>query len=306
MYRSVDPRLETMDFSNLLKKEIDLKRKGTKGGLALKRKRLAEKQAAAAAASSPKASNNVESEKSEVQASGSSDQNQIVHLSSLEIELPKSPESGSLVSTDIARNDATTQMLDKDKALDLQEKETSNVQVKRTKLELKRITYDAYLAKENAVDIIIESQDILDENVNKLSLQIRKFIKEMLRTWSDNDDLQYPKALLLETKRDLVKLMYKLRSNKLDLDVVISLATIVHYIQTEQVIRANEAYLKLSIGNVAWPIGVRDVGIHARAADAKIAGDDKQKLANIMKSDSTRRWLVAVKRLINFSERLLQ
>ncbi|RKP31350.1 hypothetical protein METBISCDRAFT_6447, partial [Metschnikowia bicuspidata] len=167
----------------------------------------------------------------------------------------------------------------------------------------KKKSYEEYLQKENTVDIFIESQDILDQCMPKLALQIRKFVKEMLYTWSDNIDEQYPSAVLLETKRDLVKLLYKLRSGKLDPDVVVSLATIVHYIQTEQLTMANEAYLKLSIGNVAWPIGVRDVGIHARAADAKIAGDDKLKLANIMKSESTRRWLVAVKRLINYSEK---
>lgn len=38
------------------------------------------------------------------------------------------------------------------------------------------------------------------------------------------------------------------------------MAEIVHYMQTRQYQRANDAYLRLSIGNAPWPIGVTMVG----------------------------------------------
>ena len=66
---------------------------------------------------------------------------------------------------------------------------------------------------------------------------------------------------------------------------------------------ANETYLKLSIGNAAWPVGVRSVGIHQRAADLKITGSDQKTATNIMMGDKTRRWITAVKRLITFCEK---
>ena len=38
------------------------------------------------------------------------------------------------------------------------------------------------------------------------------------------------------------------------------LAEIVHHMQKRQYQRANDAYLRLSIGNAPWPIGVTMVG----------------------------------------------
>lgn len=175
--------------------------------------------------------------------------------------------------------------------------------------------YKAYLDRENSVAVQIDLADIAAQNFEKLALQIRRFFKEILQTWTLSRDTQSLESLesrepldpiLQETKKDIVKLLYKLRSGKLPGETLVSLSTIVYYIQTESIVKANEAYLKLSIGNVAWPIGVRDVGIHARAADAKIAGDDKKQLANIMKSEYTRRWLIAVKRIVNYCEKLYE
>lgn len=271
-----------MDFSNLLKKEIDLKRKKAKSGLSLKRKRLAGKE--------PSNPGSLDDAKPDTQVA------QVDSLSAV-----KTDTNSEHKTTDQTENKGE---LKGDEPHKDGQSATEKADVDHDPVKLKRAGYNEYLDREKQVDIIIQSEDILNENTEKLNLQIRKFFKEMLYTWTDHCNEQFPSATLLETKRDLVKLLYKLRSSKLDAEVIISLATIVHYIQTEQFTRASEAYLKLSIGNVAWPIGVRDVGIHARAADAKIAGDDKQKLANIMKSDSTRRWLIAVKRLINYSESL--
>lgn len=281
-----------MDFSSVLKKEIDLKRKNAWLSLAQQRPRLAEKSAAFCVPSSTEDSSPSSSTTHEKRQPKPLVDKSLENLS-LSIEKVSEDVSNAVDSTGSASSTASV-----DKVTPSTTDEDPGGKKKKS--------YEEYLQKENTVDIFIGSQDILDQCMPKLALQIRKFVKEMLYTWSDNIDEQYPSAVLLETKRDLVKLLYKLRSGKLDPDVVVSLGTIVHYIQTEQLTMANEAYLKLSIGNVAWPIGVRDVGIHARAADAKIAGDDKLKLANIMKSESTRRWLVAVKRLINYSEKLLK
>ena len=38
------------------------------------------------------------------------------------------------------------------------------------------------------------------------------------------------------------------------------MAEIVHYMQKRQYQRANDSYLRLSIGNAPWPIGVTMVG----------------------------------------------
>lgn len=166
--------------------------------------------------------------------------------------------------------------------------------------------YEAFINEESQVSDTIEPEDVgkvtQAETYRKLCLQVRKFVKFSLKTWEHNIDDQFPQSLLVETKRDLVKLLYKLRSGKIHQNMLISLVTIVHDIQIEQFSKASEDYMKLSIGNVAWPIGVRDVGIHARSADSKITGDNKETVANIMQNEHTRRWIIAVKRLINWWE----
>lgn len=42
--------------------------------------------------------------------------------------------------------------------------------------------------------------------------------------------------------------------------MLVRIAEIVHYMQKRQYQRANDSYLRLSIGNAPWPIGVTMVG----------------------------------------------
>jgi pre-mRNA-splicing factor 18 len=46
----------------------------------------------------------------------------------------------------------------------------------------------------------------------------------------------------------------------LEPDVLRLLSEVIHYAQMRSYQRANDAYLRLSIGNAAWPIGVTMVG----------------------------------------------
>lgn len=175
------------------------------------------------------------------------------------------------------------------------------------KAENKEARYTDYLNAEKEVDPSIDLQDIgaIGEKKRRLEMQIRKFLKFMLSYWQENPEAppqQYTLAMLEEVKKDIIKLLYKLRSGKLSESMVISLSTIVYYIQHKEFVKANEAYMKLSIGNTAWPIGIRDVGIHARSALSKITGEDKSTVANIMQGEATRKWIIAVKRVISYTE----
>ena len=71
------------------------------------------------------------------------------------------------------------------------------------------------------------------------------------------------------------------------------MAEIVHYMQTRSYQRANDAYLRLSIGNAAWPIGVTHVGIHERSAREGIA---EGVIAHVLNDQVSRKWIQAVKR----------
>ena len=76
-------------------------------------------------------------------------------------------------------------------------------------------------------------------------------------------------------------------------DVVRHLAEIVHHMQNRSYQRANDAYLRLSIGNAAWPIGVTSVGIHERSAREKIGQDN---IAHVLNDEVSRKYIQAVKR----------
>lgn len=177
---------------------------------------------------------------------------------------------------------------------------------KQAEIQLKHERYRLQLQKEQQTDATIMLDEIDRQFYEKLCTQTRKYIKQLIHLWDvgiqQNSDEAQAK-ILHETKRDVVKLLYKLRSEKLKEDMLISLATICYYLQHKDYNKATESYLKLSIGNVAWPIGVKSVGIHSRSADLKITGEDKQLVANIMIDDKTRRWITAIKRLIALVER---
>ncbi|CAI5756818.1 unnamed protein product [Candida verbasci] len=164
---------------------------------------------------------------------------------------------------------------------------------------VKNTKYKSWLDKESIIYKDPKLQTITLEMIqeglnNNIHVILRVYIKQLLQLWQDTfpDD-----PLLTQTKSGIIKLLYKLRSNKVPQEMLVSLSTIFHYIQLKNFNKANESYMKLSIGNVCWPIGMINVGIHARNNLNKVP-------SNIMINESTRTWILSVKRLINFAERV--
>lgn len=81
------------------------------------------------------------------------------------------------------------------------------------------------------------------------------------------------------------------------------LVQILNHIQNRHYRTATNAYLRLSIGKAAWPIGVTMVGIHERSAREKLHEDGKDReVAQIMADEGTRRWLQSLKRCVSFAQ----
>lgn len=76
-------------------------------------------------------------------------------------------------------------------------------------------------------------------------------------------------------------------------DVLLRMSEIVHYMQKRQYQRANDSYLRLSIGNAPWPIGVTMVGIHERSAREKISSDQ---VAHVLNDEVSRKYIQSLKR----------
>lgn len=147
-------------------------------------------------------------------------------------------------------------------------------------------------------DLIITTYDISKSHkINTLPMKANRYIKHILSLWETS--MQTPE-LLLETKKSLFPMLVKLRKSTLTNEALTSLLTILYHMQRGEFMRANESYMKLSIGNVAWPIGVASVSIHSRKSQAKTEEGQK---AMIMLDETTRKWITAVKRLITFKEK---
>lgn len=80
---------------------------------------------------------------------------------------------------------------------------------------------------------------------------------------------------------------------ELEPDVLSSIAEIVHHMQTREYIQANDAYLRLSIGNAPWPIGVTMVGIHERSGREKIFSNN---VAHVLNDEVSRKYIQSLKR----------
>ena len=102
---------------------------------------------------------------------------------------------------------------------------------------------------------------------------------------------------------NLTSLFRKLESNTLAPSLLTSVTEIVDLMQQRRYVHANDAYLRLSIGKAAWPIGVTMVGIHERSAREKLHESEKGgKEAHILADEVTRKMLQGIKRGISFAQ----
>ncbi|KAF8556167.1 Prp18-domain-containing protein [Imleria badia] len=106
-------------------------------------------------------------------------------------------------------------------------------------------------------------------------------------------------ATQVQSAEYLKPLFKTLRSRSLPSDMLARIAEIVHYMQKRQYQKANDAYLRLSIGNAPWPIGVTMVGIHERSAREKISTDQ---VAHVLNDEVSRKYIQSLKRLLTFSQ----
>ncbi|SGY83787.1 BQ5605_C009g05655 [Microbotryum silenes-dioicae] len=82
-------------------------------------------------------------------------------------------------------------------------------------------------------------------------------------------------------------------------DVLQAIAEITYNMQIREYLRANDAYLRLSIGNAPWPIGVTMVGIHERSGREKIFSNN---VAHVLNDETSRKYIQSLKRLLTFAQ----
>ncbi|PBL03832.1 Prp18-domain-containing protein [Armillaria gallica] len=164
---------------------------------------------------------------------------------------------------------------------------------------------ESELASNTVLDL-----DLVKSEPEKLYPIIYYALKRVLKEWGEAMDERpdhikrthqgkLAAATQVQSAEYLKPLFKQLRSRSLPSDVLARMAEIVHHMQKRQYQRANDAYLRLSIGNAPWPIGVTMVGIHERSAREKISSDQ---VAHVLNDEVSRKYIQSLKRLLTFSQ----
>lgn len=96
--------------------------------------------------------------------------------------------------------------------------------------------------------------------------------------------------------RPLLKL---LKRRDTPADILRDITKIVDLALQREYVQANDWYLRMSIGNAPWPMGVTMVGIHERKGREKIFS---QSIAHVLNDETQRKYIQSIKRLLSFAQ----
>jgi pre-mRNA-splicing factor 18 len=100
--------------------------------------------------------------------------------------------------------------------------------------------------------------------------------------------------------RKHIKPLFKLlKERQLPEDILDPVHEIASFMQEREYVKANDAYLRMAIGNAPWPMGVTMVGIHERSAREKIFSNQ---VAHILNDETQRKYIQSVKRIMTWSQ----
>lgn len=171
------------------------------------------------------------------------------------------------------------------------------------------------------IELLPEAEMKVPESVPK-EADARKYLRRQLASYFDMVLSEWQAALarrskdvkesamgkqaynsFLAAKDNLRPLFKKLETDDLQPPILAAVLEIVNLAQLKQYVKANDAYLRLSIGKAAWPIGVTMVGIHERSAREKLHETEKSgNRAHILSDESTRKMLQGIKRCLSYAQ----
>ncbi|KAG9288893.1 hypothetical protein G9A89_019515 [Geosiphon pyriformis] len=170
------------------------------------------------------------------------------------------------------RNDFMRTLEEMETGLDL---EALKKQLDHVNEEQSGISSKKKIIEDSALDTSLISIDLLDKDPDKLYVLIYTFFKRLLREWEQEmnnrpDNIKrstqgkLAAAIQRQTNEYLQPFFRLLKKKSIEPDVLARVTEISHFMQKREYINASDAYLRLSIGNAPWPIGVTMVGIHER------------------------------------------
>ena len=106
----------------------------------------------------------------------------------------------------------------------------------------------------------------------------------------------------LQARRHLRPFFKQLKTRSMPYDVLSTMVEITRHMQQREYVRANDAYIKCSIGNMPWPMGITGTGVHERQGRQHLR---ESKIAHVMNDETQRKYLTSIKRLMTFSQHAL-
>ncbi|KAJ3037432.1 mRNA splicing protein prp18 [Rhizophlyctis rosea] len=160
------------------------------------------------------------------------------------------------------------------------------------------------------VDTTLISLDLLQKDPEKVRSLIAVYFKRVLREWERSltarpDEVKrstqgkLAAATQAQSAEYLKPFFKQLKRGQIAEDVVARIAEICQFMQQREYLQANDAYLRMSIGNAPWPIGVTMVGIHERSAREKIFASQ---VAHVLNDEAQRKWIQTIKRMMTFAQ----
>ncbi|KAJ9048786.1 hypothetical protein DSO57_1031349 [Entomophthora muscae] len=158
------------------------------------------------------------------------------------------------------------------------------------------------------IDTTELTMEMVQNNAERVFGLIYVFFKRALREWESDLDIRSEDvkrsqqgktnaAIQIQAADYMRPFFRQLKKKTLDSDVLALIAEICIRLQEREYLKANDAYLRLSIGNAPWPIGVTMVGIHERSGREKI---HSAQIAHVLNDETQRKWIQSIKRLMTF------
>lgn len=143
-------------------------------------------------------------------------------------------------------------------------------------------------------------QTLFIENPDLCYVLVAVYLKRILLEWEQEPKNKIDEKHLVQTKTSLKPFFRHLRNKTIDSEVIQKISGILALVRDRKYIDACSLYLKLAIGNAAWPIGVTMVGIHERSGQEKI---NSNHIAHVLNDEEQRKWIQCIKRVITFMQR---
>ncbi|KAI8384760.1 Prp18 domain-containing protein [Radiomyces spectabilis] len=165
-------------------------------------------------------------------------------------------------------------------------------------------------ARKAEMVVVPIDMELIRKDRDQLYMQIYTYLVHTLDEWEEAMDArpeeekrsgQGKRAAVMQkqTAEYIKPLLRQLKKRTLEPDILARVMEITHHMQHRRYRDAQDSYLRLSIGNAPWPIGVTMVGIHERSAREKIFSNQ---VAHVLNDETTRKWIQSVKRLMTFAQ----